>query len=202
MLEKGCFCILGCDKLYSMVTIKDDSQILEIVKSKNVMLHELMRNANSYAWAWISWAWIPCYLSMDYLNYRFYFPPLHHASQEFLRLIFSLVFARLVFSDCLGFLNHLHQALFICSLCLHLKKDFLFVQRIAISCKVKSLEILFQKDLNLSLSSSKDFLCLLFWDQIYTRSVSTWVKFKFLFRYSLLTTGLMLHSPFDMCLFE
>lgn len=82
------------------------------------------------------------------------------------------------------------------------KKDFLFVQRIVISCKVKSLEILFQKDLNLSLSSSKDYLCLLFWDQIYTRSVSTWVKFKFLFRYSLLTTGLMLHSPFDMCLFE
>lgn len=30
-----------------------------------------MRNTNAYAWTWISWAWIPCYLSMDYLNYRF-----------------------------------------------------------------------------------------------------------------------------------
>ena len=38
--------------------------------------------------------------------------------------------------------------------------------------------------------------------QIYTRSSSTWVKSKFPFRYLLLTTVLMLHGPFDMCLFE
>lgn len=36
----------------------------------------------------------------------------------------------------------------------------------------------------------------------FTHSSSTGVKFKFLFRHSLLTTGLILRGPFDMCLFE
>lgn len=38
--------------------------------------------------------------------------------------------------------------------------------------------------------------------QTYTHSSSTCMKFKFPFRYLLLTTSFMLHGPFDMCLFE
>lgn len=36
---------------YSTVTLKDSVWILEMVKPINMMLHELIKNANSYAWA-------------------------------------------------------------------------------------------------------------------------------------------------------
>lgn len=69
--------------------------------------------------------------------------------------------------------------------------------RIIVSHKTKSLEILFQKGLNFSFSNSEGSLYFPLWDQsnLHTHSSSTWVEFKFLFRYSLLTAGCMLHSP-------
>ena len=49
---------------------------------------------------------------MDFPNYGFSPLPHHHATHEFLRLLFSLVFARLAFSAHFHFLDFLHQALF------------------------------------------------------------------------------------------
>lgn len=131
MLEKDAFACLDVIN-YSMVAIKDDSWILEMVNSGNKMLHEQMRNANSYAWAWISWAWIPCYLSIDYPNYGFScllitMPPSgswgcfsHSCLQGWIFLI------------ALVFLTSFVKALFICSLCLHLKKEFLICPKVCI----------------------------------------------------------------------
>lgn len=83
-----------------------------MVNSENTRLYELIRYADFSAWAWISWTCDPCYLSMDFPNYGFSPLPHHHATHEFLRLLFSLVFARLTFSAHLHFFDFLHQALF------------------------------------------------------------------------------------------
>lgn len=99
-------------KNYSSVIGKENSWILEMVNSENTRLYELIRYADFSVWAWISWACDPCYLSTDFPNYGFAPLPHHHATQEFLRLLFSFVFARLAFSAHLHFLDFLHQALF------------------------------------------------------------------------------------------
>lgn len=102
-----------------------------MVNSANTMLHELMRSANSYAWAWISWAWILCYLPMDYPNYGFSpllptMPPRSSwgcFSQPYLQGFFFLIA-----SDFL--ISFIKPYLFVHS-DPHLKKDFFFVQKSA-----------------------------------------------------------------------
>lgn len=98
--------ILACLDVinYSTVTVKDNSWILEMVNSGNAMLHGLIRNGNSELNSLLPVRGLPV-LRIFLLSFQSCHPGAPEGA--------FLMFARLASSDCLSFLNFLHQALFI-----------------------------------------------------------------------------------------